>query len=115
MMTSLNMMLFGYTRFTTVCPKCGFRGLSKWTSEQNVVRCRECGDTFDYRGNTWRPVTAGMTDDERKEHERTYQKSYDSTPERREHNRRNSRRYYAIHREEINRKRRERYARRRAS
>lgn len=114
-MTSLDTMLFGYTRFTTICPKCGFRGLGKWTSDQNIVRCRKCKETFDYRDNTWRPVTCGMSEEERREHYRAWQKAYDSTPERREHNRRNSRRYYAIHRDEINRKRREEYARRRAS
>lgn len=61
--------LMGLTLFRVVCPECGRVGTARWMPECFRVRCPACGATFDYRPNTYRPVTGGMTDEERREHE----------------------------------------------
>lgn len=62
--------LMRLTRFRVVCPECGRVGPARWTPAFCRVRCAKCGVAFDYRGNTYRPVTGGMTDEERRERRR---------------------------------------------
>lgn len=97
---------FWTTKFRVVCPECGRIGSAKWGRELNEVRCLGCGEAFDYRGHTYRPVTGHMTEEERIEYRkyREWQRWYDSTPARRQHNRENAARYYRAHRDEINEK-----------
>lgn len=99
------------TRFRCKCPRCGAVGLAAWLHRDWLVKCRECGEKFDYRPNTYKPVTGGMTADEREEHRkyREWRREHDETPARREHNRRNARRYYREHRDEVCAKRRAYY------
>ena len=102
------------TKFQVVCPACARRGIADWTRTTNLVKCRGCGETFDYRDHTYRPVTGGMSDEERaryeKERERAYcaahreeraAKSRRHYAENREKCLARHRRYYAEHREEI--------------
>lgn len=59
------------TRFRVVCPECGRVGVASWThDETDVVRCRGCGARFAYRQHTYRPATAGMSEEERAERRR---------------------------------------------
>lgn len=61
------------TRFRTVCPSCGRVGTAEWRARAFEVRCPGCGGAYDYRGHTYRPVTGGMTDEERRRHRRDVQ------------------------------------------
>ena len=99
------------TKFRVVCPECGLVHCASWTREENVVVCRGCGARFDYRGHTHRPVTAGMTEEER--HERYLEQCRESRERRREDiNERARIRYRSMPDEELERRReraRERY------
>lgn len=99
------------TKFRVECPACGRVGIASWTREPGTVVCRGCGARFSALEHTYRPVTRGMSDEERRERERERQRAYDGTPGRRRHNRENRMRYYREHREEERRKMRERYRR----
>lgn len=57
--------LRGLTACRTKCPACGHVGMAAWTREEDVCRCRSCGARFRFRANTYRPLTEGMTDEER--------------------------------------------------
>lgn len=61
------------TRFRTVCPFCGRIGTAEWRTRTFEVRCPGCGGSYDYRGQTYRPVTGGMTEEERRAHKREVQ------------------------------------------
>lgn len=97
------------TKFQVVCPECGHVGLARWTKVENIVICRRCKEEFDYRSNTYRPVTGGMTDEERAEYYRIKQKEHDQTPARKEYHRQNARRYYYANREKVAKKQHEYY------
>lgn len=125
------------TRFRVVCPECGRVGVASWTHETDVVRCRGCGARFAYRQHTYRPATAGMSEEERAEYMRERDREYRKArrehvnevaresyarhaDERRARNRRHyrehrgealaySREYYLAHREEIRRQKHEWY------
>ena len=64
------------TLFRCECPHCGHIGLAIWCHGQGQVKCRECRERFDYRHNTYRPVTRGMTEEERAERERSIHRAY---------------------------------------
>lgn len=64
-MGSLDKMLAS-VRFRTVCPGCGHVGHARWTCDLNVAKCGACGERFDPYEHTFRPVTGGMTEDERR-------------------------------------------------
>lgn len=64
------------TLFRCECPHCGHIGLAIYCYEQGQVKCRECGERFDSRHNTYRPVTRGMTEEERAERERAIHRAY---------------------------------------
>ena len=85
------------TKFSVVCPACGRRGLANWTRTPNQVKCRRCEASFDYREHTYRPVTGGMTDEERSRHEKERARAYDAA--HREQRAAKSRRFYAKNRE----------------
>lgn len=102
------------TRFRVVCPECGRAGIASWTRQENVVSCRGCGHQFDYHGHTYRPLTGGMTEEERAEREREWRREYERTPERLRAHAERSRVYYREHREEIAERSRARYQRNRA-
>lgn len=100
------------TMFRCVCPECGSVSRMVWQKAENIVMCPYCHARFDYRANSYRPVTGGMSDEERAEHYRYREhcREYDKTPARLEAHAFRSRRYYREHREEILAKKRERYA-----
>ena len=97
------------TLFQCVCPECGRVGAVSWCREYNVVKCRGCGARFDYTSHTYRPVTGGMTDEERDAYYRERARAYDSTPARLRAHRERARLYYRKHRAEVLAKKRERY------
>lgn len=99
------------TKFRCVCPKCDRVSRMVWRHEENMVRCPHCREVFDYRSHTYRPVTGGMTEDERTEYlkYKDWSRAYDRTPARLEAHAFRSRRYYHEHREKIRAKDRERY------
>ena len=82
-----------YTRFRVVCPECGHVGSARWSSRANEVKCRECGKQFPTHGNTYRPVTGGMTDEEVRQHRRDMQRA--ARARRRDHYRAKARERYA--------------------
>ena len=86
------------TKFRVVCPACGRVGLASWTRTENQVKCRGCGEAFDWRGHAYRPVTGGMTEDERREHARARGRAY--RDEHREELNAKGRAYYHANREE---------------
>ncbi len=94
------------TAFQLVCPECGRVGQARWTARENRVRCLGCKQEFPTKGNTYRPVTAGMSEEERRE--RRYSQSREWARAHREEGRRAERKYYATHRDEIAARRRER-------
>ena len=81
------------TRFRTVCPSCGRIGTAEWRTRTFEVRCPGCGAAYDYRGNTYRPVTGGMTEEERRRHTRDVQNALRAR--NREHYRAKARERYA--------------------
>ena len=114
------------TRFRVVCPECGAVATARWTLDTGVVACRTCGARFAYRGHTYRPVTGGMTEEERAEYFRDSKRASDrrrwealrQDPQRYAEHRQWMRAYCrgwsARHRDEINRRQQERRARARA-
>lgn len=54
------------TACRTECPECGYISMASWTREEDVCKCRSCGARFHFKANTYRPLTKGMTDEERK-------------------------------------------------
>lgn len=103
------------TRCTVVCPACGHRGIASWTRKLNWVKCRDCGEKFNYLEHTYRPVTGGMTDEERRRHrlevgnawraahrEEVNAQARDRYRANREKEVARSHRYYEAHREEVN-------------
>ena len=89
------------TMFRCECPNCGHIGVASWCHEQWQVKCRECGERYDYRANTYRPATRGMTDEERAARERTMKRERRLRPEVREKDRLSSRIYYECNREKL--------------
>lgn len=118
--------LLGRTRFRVVCPECGEVGTARWVGRPGEVACRKCGAVFGYCGNTYRPVTGGMTDEERVAYlreqklacDRRYREAIRADPELLERYRRlkreSARRRYWARRDEILRRERERRRRGRA-
>lgn len=114
------------TRFRVACPECGTVATATWAASPGTVRCRACGARFPCRGNTYRPVTDGMTDEERRErkhrldrerywrHMRVIRGDPAALEGYRERKRLVSRRYRSRHREEINERNRRYRARLRA-
>ena len=97
------------TACRTKCPECGHVGMASWTRKEDVCRCRACGARFAFRANTYRPLTEGMSDDERRRFYRRNRKRIDELPpvereRQREAQRIRQRRYYERHREECNRR-----------
>ena len=118
---------FRHTRFRTVCPRCGHVGRARWSHELNVASCVACGSKFDPYRNAFRPVTGGMTDEERAEyyresrrrlnrerrrdpdkmrHDRKMERLRHDSDEYRAMQRERSHAYYLEHRDEINARRR---------
>lgn len=64
------------TRFRTVCPSCGRVGTAVWMPEDFAVRCPGCGERYDYRRHTYRPVTGGMDEDGRRMHKSEVRRDY---------------------------------------
>lgn len=62
------------TRFRAECPECGRVGVAMWTFDLNVARCLGCGARFDPYKHAYRPVTGGMTDEEREAYLREQQR-----------------------------------------
>ena len=54
------------TACRTKCPRCGHVGMASWTRSEDVCRCRECGQRFRFKENTYRPLTEGMDEEERR-------------------------------------------------
>lgn len=90
----------------TKCPECGTVATCRYTSDPEIVACPECGTAYGWRLNTYRPLTDGFTEDQRR---RFYQRNAYSTPERRERANECSRKWRREHRDEVNARRRERY------
>lgn len=90
----------------TKCPECGTVATCRYTSDPEIVACPECGTAYGWRSNTYRPLTDGLTDDQRR---RFYQRNAYSTPERRERANECCRKWQREHRDEVNARRRERY------
>lgn len=65
-----------WTRFRTVCPSCSRVGTAVWLPEDFAVKCPGCGERYDYRQNTYRPVTGGMDDEERRRHRSEVRRDY---------------------------------------
>ena len=78
------------TACRTECPECGHVGMAAWCRELDFCRCRECGARFRFSENTYRPLTKGMSEEERR---RFYKRNAprrlsDWPPEERERQRR---------------------------
>lgn len=106
------------TACRTKCPECGHVGMASWTREEDVCRCRACGARFAFKANTYRPLTEGMSDEERRRfYKRNRRRRADMGPEElereREAQRIRQRRYYERHRDECNRRSAECHRRRR--
>lgn len=54
------------TACRTECPECGHVGMAAWTRTENVCVCRRCGTRFPFKENTYRPLTKGMSEIERR-------------------------------------------------
>lgn len=89
----------------TKCPECGTVATCRYTSDQEIVTCPECGTEYGWRANVYRPLTDGLTEEQRM---RFYRRNAYSTPERRERAYERSRKWQREHRDEMNAKRRER-------
>lgn len=122
------------TACRTECPECGHVGMAAWTREEDACRCRACGARFRFKANTYRPLTKGMTEEERRRfYKRNVKRVADMTPEEHERvlerhravqaryrerhreeirarGREQALAYYNEHRDEINARRRARYA-----
>lgn len=68
------------TACRTKCPECGHVGMAAWTREEGVCRCRACGARFAFREHTYRPLTEGMTDEERRRFYRRNRKRLSELP-----------------------------------
>lgn len=89
----------------TKCPECGKVATCRYTSDPKHVVCPECGTAYGWRANAYRPLTDGLTEEQRR---RFYQRNAYSTPERRERANERSRKWQREHRDKVNARRRER-------
>lgn len=89
----------------TKCPGCGTVATCRYTSDPELVECPECGTAYGWRSNAYRPMTDGLTEEQRR---RFYQRNAYATPERRERARERNRKWQREHRDELNARRRER-------
>lgn len=70
------------TACRTKCPKCGRIGMASWCRQENVCKCLGCGEKFDFKQNSYRPLTEGMSDEERKRfYKRNIKKRSELSPE----------------------------------
>jgi len=61
--------LASYTKYRVKCPECGKVALAENVlGKIGVVRCRGCRAEFDGKKNTYKPVTEGMTTQEKWRH-----------------------------------------------
>ena len=89
----------------TKCPECGKVATCRYTSDPKHVVCPECGAEYGWRANVYRPLTDGLTEEQRR---RFYNRNAYSTPERRERANERCRKWQREHRDEVNARRRER-------
>lgn len=76
------------TACRTKCPECGHVGMASWCNVEDVCKCRKCGVKFHFKANTYRPLTEGMTEIERKRfYKRNIPRIADLPPEERERQR----------------------------
>lgn len=89
----------------TKCPECGTVATCRYVADPERVACPECGAEYGWRANAYRPLTDGLTEEQRR---RFYQRNAYATPERWERAKERSRRWQREHRDEVNARRRER-------
>ena len=72
------------TACRTKCPACGHVGMASWCRQEDVCRCRACGARFRFKANTYRPLTEGMGEEERRKfYRRNRKRLCELTPEER--------------------------------